>query len=230
MNTKGLIDLGKNLKDEAGKDDLGGGAAEIAFRFFLAIFPFFIFLAALNGFVASALDGEGRTDEIMDMIGDSLPEDSANVLRGQLEGVLGQQNAGLLSVGILGAIWASSSGINAMMKRLNQVYGVGETRSGPVRIGLSLLLTVLGAGLLVLAFVVFFVGQVYGPDIAGEIGLEDTAADLISLARWPIALLLVLLAVGFLYWLAPNAGLPFRLITPGALFFAIGWALATLGF
>ena len=230
MDKKAVIEFAKRLKDEVSEDDISGGAAELAYRFFLAIFPFFIFLAALGGFIASSLDVENPTDEIMDLIGESLPEDSAAVLRTQLEGVLGQQSAGLLSVGILGAIWASSSGIGALMKRLNGIHDVGESRSAPVRMALALGLTIMGAGLMVLAFVILFVGQIYGPEIAGEIGLQNTAASLLNLARWPFALLLVLAAVAFLYWLAPNAGLKLRWFSPGALFFAVGWAIATLGF
>jgi membrane protein len=230
IDTESIIDFGKRLKDGVAEDDLSGGAAEMAYRFFLAIFPFFIFLAALGGFVASALDVQNPTDEIMDLIGESLPEDSANVLRTQLEAVLGQQNAGLLSVGILGAIWASAGGIGALMQKLNRIHDVGETRGMPARIAISLALTILAAGLMVIAFVILFVGQVYGPQIAAEIGLADTAADALSLARWPVVLLLVLTAVALLYWLGPNADLPFRWITPGAVFFAVGWAVASVGF
>jgi membrane protein len=225
-----VIAFVKRLRKAVSEDDVSGAAAELAYRFFLALFPFFIFLAALGGFIASISGVQNPTDEIMDMVGQSLPADSASVLRTQLQGVIESQNAGLLSIGILGAIWASSSGVGALMKNMNRIHGVGESRSTVARIAIALGLTILGAGIMVLAFVVLFVGQLYGPDIASEIGLEDTAATLIALARWPIALVLILMAVGFMYWLAPNSQVSLKWISSGAVFFSITWVIATLGF
>ena len=230
IDRKQIIDFGKRLKNEVSEDDVSGAAAELAYRFFLALFPFFIFLAALGGFVASASGVNNPTDEIMNMVGDSLPADSSAVLRNQVEGVVNSQNPGLLSLGIIGAIWASSAGVGALMKNMNQIYEVGESRSLPVKFAIAIGLTILGAGLIVVAFVVLFVGQIYGPQIAGEIGFQDTAATLFGLARWPVAIVMVLAAVAFMYWLAPNANLPLKWITPGAIFFVIGWAVATVAF
>lgn len=230
LDRQRVIHIGKRLKDEVSDDDVSGASAELAYRFFLALFPFFVFLAALGGFVASLSGLENPTDEIMDLVGDSLPSDSASVLRSQLESVIESRNAGLMSIGILGAIWAASSGVGALMKNMNRIYDVGESRSLPVKTGIALGLTVLGAGIMVLAFVILFAGQLYGPEIAAEIGLEDAAATAFGLARWPVAFVMVLMAVAFMYWLAPNASLPFKWITPGAVFFAVVWAIASFGF
>jgi membrane protein len=159
-----------------------------------------------------------------------LPADSASVLRTQLEAVIEQRNAGLLSFGVLGAIWASSSGINGLMKNMNRIYSVGESRGMLARYGISLGLTFLSAGLLVCAFVVFFVGQVYGTEIAGEVGLSQTASTLITLARWPAAIVLVIMATAFMYWLAPNTPIRLQWISPGALFFGLTWVVASFLF
>lgn len=225
-----LIDLGKRIKDKVSEDDLSGSAAELAYRFFLAIFPFFIFLAALGGFVASSIDVENPTDEIMELLGESLPSDTASVIRTQLEGIIDNQSGGLLTVGVLGTIWASSSAIGALMKTLNRVYSVAEDRNLIARYAIALGLTIMSAGTIVLAFVILFVGQIYGPEIAGEIGLEDTASWVISLARLPAAIMLIMLAMAFLYWMAPNTRLPLAWISPGAIFFTIAWLIATFGF
>ena len=225
-----VIEFAKRLKDKVAEDDVSGASAEMAYRFFLALFPFFIFLAALSSFIASAADVQNPTDEIMSMLGDSLPEDSAAVLRTQLDGVLQQQNAGLLSIGILGAIWAASSGVGALMKNMNRIYDVEESRRMPVRLGIALAITVFGAGTIVIAFVILFAGQLYGPEIAGEVGLEDTAASVIGLARWPLVIAMILAAVAIMYWLAPDTEPGLKWITPGALFFGVAWIVASLGF
>ncbi len=225
-----LYAYGMRLIEKIGEDDVNGAAAEMAYRFFLALFPFFIFLAALSGFVASTFNIEDPSTEIMELLGDSLPEDASSVLEEQLRTVTEQRNAGLLSIGILGAIWATSGGISALMKNMNRMYSVGESRSRWQRYAISLGLTFLSAGVLVLSFVVFFAGQVYGPELADEVGLESTARTLISLALWPATLIMVMFAVAFLYWLAPNAGLNMRWISPGAVFFTVTWLIVSFGF
>jgi uncharacterized BrkB/YihY/UPF0761 family membrane protein len=45
----------RRLIKEVGEDDISGLSAELTYRFFLSLFPFFIFLAALGGFVADLL-------------------------------------------------------------------------------------------------------------------------------------------------------------------------------
>jgi membrane protein len=228
--SRSLYAYGKRLIEKIGEDDVNGAAAEMAYRFFLALFPFFIFLAALSGFVASTFNVDDPTTEIMDLLGDSLPDDASSVLEEQLRSVTEQRNGGLLTLGILGAIWATSGGISALMKNMNRMYSVGESRSRWARYAISLGLTFLSAGVLVLAFVLFFTSQVYGPRIADEAGLADTARTLISLALWPATLLMIMFAVAFLYWLAPNAGLRLRWISPGAIFFTLTWLIASFGF
>ena len=230
LTKQNLIAFGKRLKTKVSEDDVSGRAAEMAYRFFLAIFPFFIFLAALGGFTASIFDVENPTDEVMSLVGDSLPEDSSSVLRTQLESVIEQRNPGLLSIGVLGAIWASSSGINGLMKNMNRIYAVGESRSMVMRYTISLGLTFMSAGLLVTAFIVFFIGQIYGTEIAGEVGLSETASTALTLARWPAAIALVIFAMAFMYWLAPNAPMKLQWISPGALFFGLTWVVASFLF
>ncbi len=209
------------------QDDVSGAAAELAYRFTLALFPFFIFLAALGGFVASAFHIQNPTDQIMNQLGDSLPADTASVLRTQLSGVIESRNAGLLSIAIVGAIWSASSGIGALMKTTNRIFDIEEKRSPVRRYVIAVVLTLLGAGLLVVSFALFFTGQIYGPQIAGQIGLQGPAATAFTLARWPIVIMTILVSVAFLYWLAPDRRLPLRWATPGALFFAVTWLVVT---
>jgi membrane protein len=227
MQVGQLKEDGKLLFDKVGKDDVSGAAAELAYRFFLAMFPFFIFLAALGGFVADAADVQDPTQEVMNLLGEGLPADARSVIEGQLRSVVDSRNGGLLTISILAALWAASSGIGSLMRKLNRIFDVDETRSMPKKYGIAVGLTFLGAGMLVLAFVLFFVGQVYGVKIAAEIGLEGIAADLLPLARWPLVILLVMVAAGLLYWLAPNTSSPFRLISAGAIAFTLAWLAAS---
>src|SRR6185295_1650800 len=97
-STKQVFGTLKRLYLEAKEDDILGLAGELAFRFFLALFPFFIFLAALGGFIT------------------------------QLDAVIGTHSAGLLSFGVIGSIVAASGGVGTLMKGANRAYNVRESR------------------------------------------------------------------------------------------------------
>jgi membrane protein len=225
-----LVFYGKRVFKEVGEDDLSGAAGELAYRFFLALFPFFIFLAALGGFVANLLNVSNPTNEVMELMGDSLPSDAASVLRGELESVVNSPSATLLSIGIVAAIWSASSGVSTIVKGMNRIYEVKETRPLWRRYAMNVGLTVLG-GLFVLGSItLLLVGQVAGTEVAAELGLADESATAVSLARWPIIILMLIIATAFLYWAAPNVKLPFRWITPGAVIFIIGWLIGSFLF
>jgi membrane protein len=107
---------------------------------------------------------------------------------------------------------------------------VKETRSLWVRSALAVGLTLLGGGALIVAFAIMVVGQVEGQKIAQSLGLGSISSHVFTLARWPIVIGLITVAMAFLYWATPNVKLPFKLITPGAILFTIGWLVGSYGF
>lgn len=220
----------RTFASEVGDDDLSGAAAELAYRLFLAIFPFFIFLAALGSFAAHVFNVANPAEEIVDALGESLPQDSANVLRRQIDSVIEGRNAGLLSVGIIGSIWAASSAIGTIMKTMNRVYDVKESRPLWRRYAVAVGLTILGGTLLLAAVVLLVLGEAYSRDLADAIGLGPAYTEVLYFGRWPATIVVVMLAVAVLYWAAPAVALPFRLISYGSTFFTLGWLLASFVF
>src|SRR2546422_11466909 len=120
--------IGKRFVSDVQRDDVGGMAAELAYRFLFAIFPFGIFVAALTAFVAAAVGIENPTGKIIGALGDNLPKDIANGLRPQIEAVIGTSRPALLTVGAIAALWAATGGTNALIKAMNRAYEVEEAR------------------------------------------------------------------------------------------------------
>jgi membrane protein len=227
---KNAVVLAKRLWKEVGNDDLSGAAAEMAYRFFLALFPFFIFVAAVGGFLADLVGIADPTTKIMDAIGRSMPPDSADVLRRELTTIIEGRNPTLVSFGILATIWASSSGISALTKGMNRALDVRETRPLWKRYLISLGLTAFGGIAIIGAFTIMVAGQIAGLEVAKQIGLEGAAGEFFAFARWPATALLLLVGVDLIYWVAPNLQLPFKWLTPGAFLFVIGWLVVTFLF
>ena len=221
----------RELVREANDHDVTGMAAEMSYRFLLAIPPLLIVIAALSGFVA---DWTGVTDPVGEIMADiraALPSDAASVIEGQLRQVLERPSGGLVSIGVVAALWAASGGARAVMKGMNRAYSVTETRPWwrkyLVALGLTLLLSVAVLG----GFMLLVVGQFFVEEVAEVLfGEQEWARTAVSLARWPVAALLVVVGTAFLYWAAPNERVPFRWVTPGSLLFVLLWVIVTAGF
>lgn len=224
------VELGKTFIRKFQDDDAMGAAAEMAFRFMFALFPLLIFLAALSSYVARWIGIENPTQELLQQGGDALPADVRSVLEPQLNAIFQNQAPGLLTLTAVLALWAASAGTKTIMKVLNRVYEVEEARpfirKQAVGVGITL-----GGGLVFLAAaIVLVVGQAAGQQIADALGIGGAWSTVVTIARIPVVLVLIAVAVGLVYWVAPNADLSFKWVTWGGSIFVVLWLVATLGF
>lgn len=225
-----LIQTGRETLKKASVDDITGLAAELAYRVLLALFPFCIFLAALGGFAAAAAGIENPTDRIMSSVENTLPGDAASVLRGQLEGILGHRNPGLLTFGAVASLWSASSAISTVLKALARVYGAQERRPFWKRTLVSLALTMAAGAFFASAFIVLVVGQIFASDIGDLLGVRGSAVAVMTWLRVPAVIVLLAVATAFLYRAAPGGGAGVPWVSPGALLFIPAWIISTLAF
>jgi membrane protein len=63
------------------------------------------------------------------------------------------------------------------------------------------------------------------------IGLGSTAVTVWSIAKWPVAVIVIGVLFALLYWAAPNVRHPgFRWLLPGAVLAIVVWIAASVGF
>lgn len=221
---------GLTLFRQVQRDDVIGMSAELAYRWFLSLFPFAIFLAGLGAFVGRALDVRNPAQVAKDQLTGLLPEEAATLIGEELQRIIESQNAGLLSFGMIAAIWFATGGTNAVIKAMNRAFDVGETRPLWRRYVVALALTVAAGAALLTAFILFVVGQVVAVDVAAELGISGAAWTVVTLLRWPVAAVLMFLAVAAIYRFGPNIRLRWRWIVPGAIVFTLGWLATTFAF
>jgi membrane protein len=226
--TLSLRDTLSVLKDavvEFNEDDMMTYASALAFQVLTAIFPFFIFLIALLGFL--------QLPEFFDYLREQaallLPDD-ANAQLNQVIDELEQPQGGLLSFSIIVSIWIASSGVRGLMHALNMAYDVEEGRAIWKRFLLSLVYTVALAVMLILALGLMILGPQLMGWIARQIGLEQLFVIIWSWARWPVIALLLMIVVAMIYTALPNVRQPFRLISPGSALAVLIWIAASIGF
>ncbi|HEX2034321.1 MAG TPA: YihY/virulence factor BrkB family protein [Chloroflexota bacterium] len=225
---------GKSVYREYQADDIPGLAAEMAYHFIFALFPFVLFLAALTGFVGQALGEDRLFDEIMSNLYATLPPESATALRQPLDEVLRRQEETTLSFGaifgLLLTLSAASNGVGTVMKAFNRAYGVEDRRNLLRKKLLAAGLTVVLSLLLVFGFVSLAVGGDLGAWIAAQVGLGATFQVVWNVVRVLLALAGISLGLALLYWKAPDVEQPFHWLAPGSIFATILLVVASAAF
>src|SRR5215207_5412794 len=105
-------------------DNCLGLAAQLAYYFFLALFPALLFLVAVISFMPVT----GLLDAVTAMLARVAPEEALSIVREQLLKIASDKSTGLLTLGMLGTIWSTSSGMTAIIDTLNQAYDIQEAR------------------------------------------------------------------------------------------------------
>jgi membrane protein len=146
-----------------------------------------------------------------------------------MEVVHGQQG-GLLTLGIAGALWSSSSAMTAIIDSLNRAYDIEEWRPWWHTRVLAIALTIALAAFVLAAFVLVVAGAELGSWAAARAGAGDTFAQVWSMAQWPVAIALVVFAVDLVYYVAPNADTEWVWVTPGALLATSLWLVTSIAF
>lgn len=220
------LDVATEAAKDFSADDMTTYAAALAFRFLLALFPFLIFLLALLG----ALGLTDFFDRLLAQARLALPGDAYGLLKQVIGEIRSQPGAGLLSVSILFAIWAASTGMRSLMTALNVAYDVAEERPAWKRYPLSIVFTIGLAVMVVVAAGLALVGPQAFAFLTERTGLGGVATTLWTWLRWPLAVVLITLAVAVVYYVAPNVRQPFVIVTPGSVLAVLGWIVASIGF
>jgi len=212
------------------RDDVAGLSAELAYRFFLTIFPFFIFLTSLGNLLADAFSLPNPARHFADLLSQVMPPDAADVFQTEIRHVIGSTRLGIATLSFAGAMLVATSGTNALIKAMNRAYGVEETRHFWRKYVLALTLTAYAGMAVIASFVLFVKAWSVGFRVAVAAGQGNRFMDLVEIAYWPAVAALITTALSVLYWAAPNIRNHFRWATPGAVLFMVSWMLTTAAF
>ena len=220
---------GHSLRDVAGrtwseirKDDVFGRAAQLAYYFFLALFPFLIcIIASLSVF---GLADRGRA-LLFQFFAGALPPSAFELLNTTFTDIIRASGPLKMSLGIIASLWSASTGMSAVMDTLNAAYGVKENRSlikqYAVAIGLTLGITLL---LVISVAIVLF-----GDGIVERLSRASIIATVWKIAQWPLALALILFAFAVTYYFAPNlSNKQWHWVTPGSILGLILWMVVSV--
>lgn len=204
--------------------DVFGLAAQLAYFFLLSLFPFLLFLINLIGYFP--VDEE----MVIQAIGDYAPPAVIQLIQTNVGNLLNVQNGGLLSIGIVGTLWAASNGVNAITKALNRAYLIEPKRSFIIYRLFAMLITITMFLVVIVALLLPVFGRMIGEYLFSWVGWSDEFVQLWQTLRWGTSSVIFFIVLTFLYKFAPRRKVYFKHVVWGALFSTVCWQIVSWGF
>lgn len=220
-------ELAKRVWGSLNNDDVFGRSAQLAYYFFLALFPALIFLTSILGLLAGP--GTQLHDSLIRFMAQALPPSAFDLVSKTLEETTKASGGGKITFGLLATLWSATSGMVAVQDTLNAVYDVREERPFWKARSIALGLTVAGSILVIGALAVILYGNTLVTFVGNHIGLGPLATWTWKILQWPIALFFLSMVFAITYYYAPDVEQRhWEWLTPGAVVGMATWILATI--
>lgn len=216
----------RDLIREMTKDDVLNGAAVLAYYSMLSIFPLAILLLSLLPY----LPIPNLRETILAFLRQAMPPQAADLFTSTVTNVVSERRGGLLSFGVLGTIWAASTGLQVIMESLHATYDGPDKRPYWKRRAIAVGL-VFAEGILVIgSFALVIAGDWLHDRLLIAAGEGAFLLWVFPLLRWLTIFGLILMAMSLLYYFGPNVRLRYRVITPGGVVAAVLFVVSSLLF
>ena len=222
----GIKGLAKEAVAKASAADITGRAAQLAYYFFLALFPLMLALLSIIAILAGS--NSSLQQNLMASVSRFAPPDAANLISRTLQQTFHAAGGWKAVLGIIGAVWSASSGVSALMDTLNSAFETKETRGYIKRTAIALWMTLAGSALVLAAIALLFGGQAVAQHFASAGILGPIAKWTWMILQWPLLIFLMLVAFAMVYYFAPNVEHPtWHWVTPGSVVGVALWLAAS---
>lgn len=223
---KGWLDVLRRTYHEVDRDRVRAVAAGVTFYALLALFPALTAFVSLYGLVAEP----GTIGQQLALADGFLPAGSTDFLREQVARITEAGDAKLsfgFLLSLVLAVWSANAGVKAIFDALNVAYGEDEKR-GFFKLNAVALAFTVG----ILAFVLLALGAIaVVPVVLDYVYLGGAAELVITLARWPLLIGVLMLGLSALYRFGPSRDkAQWSWVSPGAVAASVGWLVASVLF
>jgi len=219
----------KKTLREFSKDQCPDLAAALTYYSVLSIFPALLALVSLLGIFG---DPQKTTSALLDIVQGFAPGQTVDTIRPVVQDLASSSAAGLtLILGLLTAIWSASGYIGAFGRAMNRVYEIDEGRPFVKLRGTMLGVTVVNLLIVVVIAAMLVLSGPVAESVGNLIGLGGAFLTVWNIAKWPVMLALIIVAIAILYYATPNVKQPkFRWMSMGSAIALLVFLLASLAF
>ncbi len=226
MDGLSLYDLWELYTVGIAKGAFSTRASAISFDFFMAIFPFLLFLLNLIPFIWFIEDFQSKLIVFIDQL---LPPQTTGFFNDMFYDIANTPRAGLLSFVFLLSIYLMANGINGIFTGFRSSYHThvfrGFWRQYIVAVGVSLIVA-----LLLLSTVIATVYLTYTIENLREYGVFRDSVGWVNAARYLVFVIMIYIGVATLYFFGTREGRKSKFFSVGALFTTLLIMLTTFLF
>ncbi len=184
-------------------------AGSVSFSFFMALFPFLLFILNLIPFIPI----ENFDVVVFSFIQELIPQESQSFFTGIFNDIQEKPRGGLLSSVFLLSIFLTANGVYAVFERFEESYHVDMFRGFFSQYLLSIFVAILFGFLFILSVAIFLFFELYFIKNLSEFSLNN---QWISYGQLILYLLVIYISVAILYYFGTIEGKKARFFSPGA--------------
>lgn len=202
-------------------------ASAIAFSFFIAFFPFIIFLFTLIPFIPI----ENFQNELLTLIQNVVPPITYKAIENTVIVIVTQPRGDLLSLGFFAALIFSTNGLASMMSAFDATIHTIHRRSWISQRITAIFLLIILSLMLTIVIALLTTGQLFIQYLKENQILHDSfTIFLLGFGKWIIILALLFFTFSFLYYMAPAKKTKWRFISAGGTLSTVLSVLTIIGF
>ena len=169
-------------------------AGAIAFSFFMALFPFALFILNLIPFIPI----DGFQDNFLNFVSESVPPNTYEAIALIIKDILSNSHSGLLSSGFLLSIFLQANGLNAILGGFETSKQIEEKRGFFRQYFIALAMSFLLSFLLITTVVIIIVFEFF----LQKTKIQDVLSDqipLLIIGRYFSVILMILITISILF-------------------------------
>jgi len=169
-------------------------AGAIAFSFFMALFPFALFILNLIPYIPI----EGFQNDFLRFVEEGVPPNTFEAIKSIIDDILNNSYKGLLSSGFILSIFLMSNGINAVLGGFETSYHISINRGFFRQYLIALLMSLLFSFILIVTIVAILISEIIIQDVYLH-QIWDTDTALIQIIRYGFVVLMILITTSMLF-------------------------------
>lgn len=202
-------------------------ASSIAFNLLMAILPATIFLFTLIPFIPIP----NFQQELIRLFESILPVDAYSLMENTIIDIVTTKSGGLLLIMFFVTVIFSTNGIHAVINSFVVTSHSFKPRSWFNQRKVSILLLLIGIVMIAAAGMLIIFGKTLVNRLVElDILEKGLVISILIFLKWIVVILLLFLAISFLYYLAPAKRHDFRFVTAGSTLATILFIVTSLGF
>ncbi len=217
-----LYDLMETYIVGIAKGTFSSRAGAIAFSFFMALFPFILFVLNLIPYVRI----ENFQQEFLMLIDEMLPPQTAEFFNPIMLDIAANPRGSLLSFTLILAIFLMSNGVNAIFSGFEYSFYVRKKRSVIRQYVIAILVSIFLALVLFVSVIGLLIGQYLILNLNEDARLLDNIAW-ISIMRYISFVVLIYITIATLYYFGTKESRSYRFFSLGAIITTVLFMLTT---